>query len=80
MPQQPTDHPPLQTSNLPFTEQVLICLDEIIGLLDQIAQRLQDGAPSTVRESVELSPAEVLGEGDLVHLLMAVAEHEERPH
>ena len=38
MPQQPTDHPPLQTSGLPFTEQVLIRLDEIIGLLDQIAQ------------------------------------------
>ena len=79
MPQQPTDHPPLQTSALPFTEQVLIRLDEIIGLLDQIAQCLQDGAPSTVRESVELSPAEVLGEGDLVHLLMAVA-YEERVH
>jgi hypothetical protein len=79
MPQQPTDHPPLQTSALPFTEQVLIRLDEIIGLLDQIAQCLQAGAPSTVRESVELSPAEVLGEGDLVHLLLAVAD-EERPH
>ncbi|MBI1299943.1 hypothetical protein GC175_33890 [bacterium] len=80
MPQQPTDHPPIQTADLPFTEQVLIRLDEIISLLDQIAQCLQDGAGSTVRESVELSPAEVLGEGDLVHLLMAVAEHEERSH
>lgn len=79
MPQQPTDHPPIQTSNLPFTEQVLMRLDEIIGLLDQIAQCLQAGAPSTVRESVELSPAEVLAEGDLVHLLMAVAD-EERQH
>jgi hypothetical protein len=58
---------------------VLIRLDEIIGLLDQIVQRLQDGAASTVRESVELSLAEVLGEGDLVHLLMAVAD-EERQH
>ena len=79
MPQQPADHPPIQSADLPFTEQVLIRLDEIIGLLDQIAQCLQAGAPSTVRESVELSPAEVLGEGDLVHLLLAVAD-EERAH
>ena len=79
MPQQPTDHPPIQSADLPFTEQVLIRLDEIISLLDQIAQCLHDGGASTVRESVELSPAEVLAEGDLVHLLMAVAD-EERQH
>ena len=46
MPQQPTDHPPLHTSNLPFTEQILIRMDEIIGLLDQIALCLQDSAAS----------------------------------
>jgi hypothetical protein len=36
MPQQATDHPPLRLSELPLDQQILVRLDEIIGLLDRL--------------------------------------------
>ncbi len=38
--QHPTAHHPITTENLPWQEQFLIRLDEIVGLLDSIESRL----------------------------------------
>lgn len=38
--QDPTAHHPITTDNLPWQEQLLIRLDEIVGLLDSIESRL----------------------------------------
>ncbi len=52
--QRPTHHPPSQPANhLSWPEQLLIRLDEIVGLLDSMATRLdrlldQEEQPSTL--------------------------------
>jgi hypothetical protein len=45
MSQTPTNHPPLQVTDLPLDEQILMRLDEIIGLLDRMATQLEDDLP-----------------------------------
>jgi hypothetical protein len=45
MSQTPTNHPPLQVIDLPLGEQILMRLDEIIGLLDRMATQLEDDLP-----------------------------------
>jgi hypothetical protein len=45
MSQQATDHPPLHVPELSLGDQILIRLDEIIGLLDRIATELEGGLP-----------------------------------
>jgi hypothetical protein len=57
-------HPPLPTPDLPLGEQVLLRLDEIIGLLDRIATTLDGNLPLGWEELL-------LAEDDLNALLLA---------
>ncbi|MBX3000700.1 MAG: hypothetical protein KF893_19420 [Caldilineaceae bacterium] len=58
MSQTPTNHPPLYLSELPLSEQILIRLDEIIGLLDRMTIQLEGDLP-------------LFGPGDLVEMVDA---------
>jgi hypothetical protein len=57
MSQQATDHPPLHLPDLPLDQQILVRLDEIIGLLDRIATELEGGLtlvwPEDLTEAVD---------------------------
>jgi hypothetical protein len=64
MSQTSTAHPPLPTPDLPLGEQVLLRLDEIIGLLDRIASTLEDRLPLGWEELLVV-------EDDLDDLLLA---------
>jgi hypothetical protein len=64
MSQTPTAHPPLPTPDLPLGDQVLLRLDEIIGLLDRIASTLEDCLPLGWEELL-------VAEDDLDALLVA---------
>ena len=76
--QHPTPHAPLTAPDLSWPEQLLIRLDEIVGLLDSIhcslAQR-EEGEVAGYDEGFE--PAQVEGEGDFLALLLRGVEEEE---
>lgn len=57
MPQPSTQRPPLSRPELPWREQILIRLDEIIGLLDGIDTSLAF-LSATVTQPVAVGPAE----------------------
>jgi len=66
--------------DLSWPEQILIRLDEIVGLLDSIHSRLAHGEAGEVAGYNEgCDPAQVEGEGDFLALLLQAGEEEEPP-
>ncbi|MBW7886584.1 MAG: hypothetical protein H3C34_28935 [Caldilineaceae bacterium] len=81
MPQPATQHPPLCQPELPWPEQILIRLDEIIGLLDGIDTSLTALSVTVTQPAFAHTPEECRaacsGEMDLLSLLMEKAEGQE---
>ena len=78
--QPPTSHYPVAGPDLSWPEQLLIRLDEIVGLLDSIHCSLshrEEGEVAGYNEGFD--PAPVEGERDFLALLLRVVEEEEPP-
>ena len=84
MPQQVTDHPPLRLPELPLDQQILVRLDEIIGLIDRLGHGDRRGSIAPCRRETRF-PGRAVGRGggagammpplrsDTVFLLLLVA-------
>ena len=76
--QYPTSHYPVPGPDLSWPEQILIRLDEIVGLLDSIHCRLAHGEEGeVVGYNEEFDPAQVKGERDFLALLLRGVKEEE---
>lgn len=76
--QHPTPHAPIAASDLSWPEQLLIRLDEIVGLLDSINCRLAHGEEGEVVGYNEgFDPAQVEGERNFLALLLRGVKEEE---
>ena len=78
--QHPTSHYPVAGPDLSCQEQILIRLDEIVGLLDSIHCSLSHGEEGEVVGYNEgCDPAQVEGERNFLALLLRGVEEEELP-
>jgi hypothetical protein len=67
MSQTSTNHPPVHLPDLPPGEQILLRLDEIIGLLDRMATELEGGLPLLwAGDLMETADADELDDGVFV--------------